>query len=272
MKGKQHLDRAILLSTNEAITLAHYADRIEPADQQEPPALVCPICREALQLTRMHDRQRTRAFQHAAGDHANCPLVNVHFSSAAFASAHAFSLTLEQQRRERFLAQWPLYLSEIRRHVEGYSIDRFATTISHADVLHIWSCPTLADTDIVYVFLALSAFVAETPGASPPTWLRFLFDATVLDAADLHPPNAAPPRFFRLRYRCAHRAMFPNANQLLDWDEVTVSDVFLHRRVVVPGAEREAFAQRMAAHPSVLEDEGPSIAMPYRHDLFRDGG
>jgi hypothetical protein len=271
MKGKQHLDHAILLSTDEEITLESYLTQYSKRTPPEIPSLVCPVCRDEVHLSRMHDRNRTPTFVHRAGEKANCPLVNIHHASTAFAVAHAYELRLEQERREQFMERWALYLAEIRRHVPTYSIERFATTVAHADVLHIWSCPTLTETDVLYLFLALSAFVSETPGVNHPTWLRYLFDASVSSVTDLHPTGRPAPRLFQLRYRSAHHAMFPNANQLLDWREVATSDAFLRRRgATVPESERKTFAGLMTVRPVTLEDEGPTIPIPDTKGIMRN--
>lgn len=263
MKGKPYLDHAILLSTNEEITLAHYLDtqprRLPPGVSQ----LVCPVCLDDVHLVRMHDRNRTPTFVHVEGDQANCPLVNVQFASPAFASAHAYDIGLEQERRDRFMDQWPLYLAGIRLHAPHYSIDRFTATLAHADVLHIWSSPTLTDADVLYVFLALSAFIAEIPGTHS-TWLRFLFDASVSGVDDLHPARQPAPRLFRLRYRSPHHGMFPNANHLLDWREVPMNDQFLHYEdPYIPASEIRAFNGLMATRAGTpFDDEGPTIPLP----------
>ncbi|PLZ01747.1 hypothetical protein CY652_13770 [Burkholderia sp. WAC0059] len=263
MKGKQHLDHAILLSSDEEITLERYIATFSPQPSIGLPELVCPVCRGEIHLSRMHDRNRTPTFLHVDGDQADCPLVNVHFASTAFAVAHTYEPRLEQERRERFMERWTLYLTGIRRHVSTYSVERFAMTIAHADVLHIWSCPTLTEVDILYLFLAFSAFVAEPPGAHHPIWLRFLFDASVSGAADLQPADRRPPRFFRLRYRSPYQVMFPNAHQLLDWCEIPMTDTFLRRpATTVSGPDLKAFAELTALRPSALEDDGPTIPIP----------
>lgn len=270
MKGKPHLDRAILLSDDEEITLERYLARFPPELGVDAPALVCPLCRTAVHLSRMHDRNRTPTLLHAEGEHASCPLVNLDFASPAFAIADRYDPRFEHERRDRFMARWVLYLAEIRRYVPAYTVSRFVATLEHANVLHIWSCRTLTEANVLYIFLALASFMAGTPGASHSPWLRFLFDASVLGVNDLHRTDRPPPRFFRLHYRPSHQVMFPNANQLLDWREVPMSDTFLNREnVVVPEADVKAFADLTAFRRFRLEDldEGPVIPIPPRKKI-----
>ncbi len=270
MKGKPHLDRAILLSDDEEITLERYLARFPPELGVDAPALVCPLCRTAVHLSRMHDRNRTPTLLHVEGEHASCPLVNLDFASPAFAIADRYDPRFEHERRDRFMARWVLYLAEIRRYVPAYTVSRFVATLEHANVLHIWSCRTLTEANVLYIFLALASFMAGTPGASHSPWLRFLFDASVLGVNDLHRTDRPPPRFFRLHYRPSHQVMFPNANQLLDWREVPMSDTFLNREnVVVPEADVKAFADLTAFRRFRLEDldEGPVIPIPPRKKI-----
>jgi hypothetical protein len=137
-------------------------------------------------------------------------------------------------------------------------VERLTRTIAHADVLHMWSCPTLRQADLPCLLLALASFIAESPGTAHSTWLRFLFDSSVTEIADLRRPNRIPPRFFRLRYRASQNSMFPNASHLLDWTEKPMTDDFLQRSSSpVTSSEVAKFEAFIAPGPQAHPNDEP---------------
>jgi len=228
VKEKPTLEYALRAPDNQRITVAQYLEYFTEADPATVPALRCPVCGDRVHLARMHDRAHTPHFAHTAGSRALCPLVNDTLPvTVTLLTIYPYNTRLGHQRRREFAKHWQQHLAEIRRHVPNFSVLRFTHSLAQADVLHMWSCPTLALQDVPYILLVLSAFIAQTPGTAHSTWLRFLFDASILEVGDLRRPDKLAPRLFRLHYRAAHHSMFPNASQLLDWTEVPMTGEFL---------------------------------------------
>jgi hypothetical protein len=248
VKEKPILEYALCAPDSRRITATQFLERFGKVEPAIVPALRCPLCGEPVHFTRTHDRSHKAHFAHTAGVKAACALVDVMLPvSTAFLTIYPHD-ALGRQRRSEFARHWQHHLTEIRRHAPSFSVMRFTHSLAHADVLHIWSCPTLVAQDIPYILLVLSAFIAETTGVAHPTWLRFMFDASVIEIGDLRRPGKLAPRLFRLHYRAAHNSMFPNASHLLDWSEVPMSRGFLDgdaSNVMV--SEATAFAEFM--HP-----------------------
>lgn len=228
MKEKLILESALHPLDSRCVGVDEYLADFGHLEAAERPPAHCPICREEVHISRMHDRARTPYFSHAAGEHAACPLVNSTLPDTKFITIYPPDPGLENRCRGEFIAQWKHHLSEIRRHVPHFSVIRFTQVIAHADVLHLWSSPMLIQEDIPYILLVLSTFIAETPGAAHSTWLRFLFDASIRDPTEIRRPGSNSPHLFRLHYRASFSSMFPNARHLLDWSEVPMNGDFLH--------------------------------------------
>ena len=258
MKEKPVLEYALRAHDDEPITNIEYLHQFGEVDSAQAPFLRCPVCRREVHGTRMHDRAHTPHFVHAEGERAPCPLVNSTLPPATFMTIYPYHVHLEHERRDEFAGQWQQHFCEIRRHAPGFSVERVTRTIAHADVLHMWSCPTLRQADLPYLLLALAAFIAENPGTAHSTWLRFLFDSSVTEIADLRRPNRIPPRFFRLRYRASQNSMFPNASHLLDWAEVRMTGDFLNRSgSPVTSSEAAKFEAFIAPGPQPHPNDEP---------------
>jgi hypothetical protein len=228
VKEKPILEYALRAPDSERITVAQHLEQLSDVDPAAAPPMRCPVCGERVHLARMHDRAHTPHFVHTAGVRALCPLVNVTLPiTTAFLNIYPYNTRLGYQRRREFAQHWRHHLAEIRRHAPNFSVVRLTHSLAQADVLQMWSCPTLALQDVPYILLVLSTFIAQTPGLAHPTWLRFLFDTSVKEVGDLRRPDRFAPRFFRLHYRPAHNSMFPDASHLLDWSEVAMSGAFL---------------------------------------------
>jgi hypothetical protein len=260
MKEKPILTYALDATDNRRVTVDQCLDAAGSGDPLEHPPLRCPVCGETVHATRMQDRTHTAHFVHIAGERAQCPLVSSTLPvTSTFTTIYPYDTALGHQRRNEFAQHWQQHLAEIRRHVPSFSVVRLTHGIAQADVLHMWSCPTLDQQDIPYVLLALSAFIAQNPGAAHPSWLRFVFDASVQNIADLRQPRREAPRLFRLRYRASHGSMFPNASHLLDWTEVPMSGEFLHRTSAnVMVAEAATFAHFMELDARAADLPGAS--------------
>jgi hypothetical protein len=229
VKEKPILEYALRAPDSQRVTATQFVEHFSKVETATIPAMRCPLCGEPVHFTRTHDRAHKAHFAHTTGAQAACPLINATLPvSTAFLTIYPHDVRLGHRRRSEFAEHWRHHLAEIRRYAPGFSVVRLTQSLAHADVLHIWSCPTLAVADIPYILLVLSAFIAETHGATQPTWLRFLFDTSVLEIGDLRRPGRLAPRLFRLHYRAAHNSMFPNANHLLDWSEVPMSSEFLN--------------------------------------------
>jgi hypothetical protein len=260
MKEKPILTYALDATDHRRVTAEQCLDAAGRDDPLEHPPLRCPVCGENVHAAHMQDRAHTAHFVHIAGERAQCPLVNSMLPvTSTFTTIYPYDAALGHQRRNEFAQHWQQHLAEIRRHVPSFSVVRLTHGIAQADVLHMWSCPTLAQQDIPYVLLVLSAFIAQNPGAAHPSWLRFVFDASVQNIADLRQPRSAAPRLFRLRYRASHHSMFPNASHLLDWAEVPMSGAFLHETFAsVMVAEAATFAQFMDLDAQASSQPGES--------------
>lgn len=229
MKEKPILEYALRAPDSQRIAATQFVEHSSKIGTVTIPALRCPLCGEPVHFARTHDRAHKAHFAHTAGVKAACPLVNATLPiSTTFLTIYPHDARLAHRRRSEFAEHWQHHLAEIRRHAPSFSVVRLTQSLAHADVLHIWSCPTLAVEDIPYILLVLSAFIAETHGATHPTWLRFLFDASILEISDLRRTDRLAPRLFRLHYRAAHNSMFPNANHLLDWSEIPMNREFLN--------------------------------------------
>jgi hypothetical protein len=247
MKEKPILEYALRVSGNQRIGALECHDG--EADSTAT-RLVCPLCGEDVHFARMHDRAHRPHFVHVAGERARCPLVNSTLTLTSFMTIHPYDARLGKQRRSEFVEHWQQHFAEIRRYAPAFSVTRFIHTIDHADVLRIWSCATLVQRDIPYIFLALSSFITENRSSAHPTWLHFFFDASITDIADLRKPEKNPPRFFRLRYRASPHSMFPNARHLLEWTELSMSGDFLCKQAPPPMAsEVFTFAEFVKLRP-----------------------
>jgi predicted DCC family thiol-disulfide oxidoreductase YuxK len=227
MKEKPILQDALHPFENRCISIDDYLQAFSEALPAVQPAAHCPVCGEDVFLARLHDRAHTPYFAHAAGERARCPLVNSVLPDTTFNTIYLVDAALEQVRRGAFVEHWRHHLHAIRQHAPNFSVVRFTQAIAYADVLHLWSCPTLDLRDMPYILLVLSAFIAETPGMAHPTWIRFWFDSSVGEIVDLRRPRRAAPRLFRLHYRASYASMFPDARHLLDWCEVPMTGAFL---------------------------------------------
>lgn len=264
MKEKPILKSALDAATHQSVAISRYLELISASDPEAAPLLNCPVCGEGVHLTRTHDRTHTPYFIHTAGEHAQCPLVNRTLPvTSAFTSIYPYDAGLGRQRRSEFAKHWRHHLAEIRRHAPHFTVLRFTHGLAQADVLHIWSCPSLTQLDIPYILMVLSAFIVENPRAPHPTWLRFVFDASVLDISDLRRTGPHAPRLFRLHYRASHHSMFPNASHLLDWAEVPMSREFLRQAVTnVMATEFSTFAEFMDPQPR--PEPGTDEIRPHR--------
>ena len=252
VKEKPILEYALRATDNQRVTAIQFSEHFGKNALAATPELRCPVCGERVHLTRTHDRSHRAYFVHTSGVNAACPLVNTSLPViTAFLTIYPHNVRLGNKRRGEFAAHWQYHFAEIRRHVPSFSVLRFTQSLAQADVLHVWSCPTLALEDIPYILLVLSAFIVEAPGVTHPTWLRFLFDTSILEIGDLRRPRKLAARFFRLHYRAAHNSMFPNASHLLDWAEIPMGRGFLNGDAPnVMASEAAVFADFM--HPESL--------------------
>ncbi|GLU31846.1 hypothetical protein WKR88_20850 [Trinickia caryophylli] len=229
MKERPILEYALHPADGSRVTPEAYLNEYGNLPPGVRPAVRCPVCHEDVRIARLHDRAQTRHFVHASGMEALCPLVNHGMPDAVPVMQRAPDAARERRHRDDFLAHWRLHLQAMREVAPEFSVLRFTRAIEHADVLRLWACPTLAQADVPYILLVLSAFIAAVPGPPYRAWLRFWFDASVKEVADLRAPRDMPARLFRLRYRGTQAAMFPDARHLIEWAEVPMAADFLNQ-------------------------------------------
>ena len=122
--------------------------------------------------------------------------------------------------RQHFIGRWEHHYAAVRRLLSSLTVRRFTTLIAYADVLNLWSYPSLRQDDVAVVLLVLAGFmrlpdVAEA--ADGARWARFWFDASVYDVDDLWKLRPAPPKLFRVEYREPDVTPFPTGEQVLRW-------------------------------------------------------
>jgi hypothetical protein len=228
MKDKPILEYALHPTDDLHQTVDEYLEEFADRDVTTRSAPRCPVCGEDLYVVHLRDRHHTKQFAHVAGVDAFCPLVSDTPANLSIMTTQAPSRRLERKQRNEFLRHWQLHFHAMRQHAASLNVLRFIHLIEQADVLRLWGCPTLLQTDVPYILLALAEFIAMTPGSSQPSWLRFWFDGSVHDVNDLRRPGRRPPRLYRFHYRASHRTNFPSVRHLSDWFEVPMSGNFLH--------------------------------------------
>lgn len=228
MTEKPLVDHAFHPEQDRLLTVEDYLREFPGDEQTERPLARCPLCGEALQVMQSRGRKHTHYFSHAEGALAHCPLVTDGLPNPILVTAQPPNIELERKQRDMFSRHWRAHLHAMREHVPELSVIRFMRIVEHADVLHLWACPTLIQADVPYIFLVLAEFIARTPGAQHSAWVRFWFDATVQRIDDLRKPRATPPRLFRLHYRATRSSMFPGKRHLLRYSEVPMTGDFLN--------------------------------------------
>ncbi len=260
MKEKPILPYALHPLDQRRVTVDEFLQDARAPDAMSRATALCPLCGEDVYVARLHDRAHTQQFSHVAGERARCPLVNSRLHDMTFMSIYCHDEERTRRQRGAFIGHWRHHLMAIRQHAPVFSVQRFTQVIEYADVLHLWSCPTLVQEDVPYILLTLASFIAEMPGTAHPTWLRFVFDASVREAIDLRKPGRTPPRFFRLHYRSSFTSMFPDARHLLEWIDVPMTGDFLHQtpRITLPEATAfDAFIKRQRESESEAADDLP---------------
>lgn len=227
MNDKAALDYALHPKEDRRYSVAEYLAEFEQYDAALRPQPRCPICGANLYINQLRDRAHTRQFAHIAGTEIHCPLVNDDCFNRVFVSRRLADPILEARQRDAFMQQWRGHFQTMRRQAPSLSVVRLIRIIEYADVLHLWACPNLMQADLPYILLVLAEFIAETPGAAHPSWLRFCFDSSVTELTELRRPGRPAPRFYRFHYRPSHNSMFPSARHLLGWQEVAMSDIHL---------------------------------------------
>lgn len=227
MKDHPLLPYALHPDTCEQLTVDAYCRAFGHLSSASQPPALCPICGECVELARAHDRAQTLHFTHPSRVAEPCPLVSSWVPETLAQASLPRDPAREQKARGEFLEKWAWHFHRVRELAPAYSIDRFTRGIEHADVLHIWACNTLEQSDIPYLFLALAGSMIASPD-TPRIWFRFWFDMSVQSVSDLHGPRDMPARFYRLRYRNVQAGRFPETRHLTDWTEIAVTGDFLN--------------------------------------------
>jgi hypothetical protein len=228
MKDKPILEYALHPTHDLHQTVDEFLEEFGGRDAAAYNAPRCPVCGDDLHVVYLRDRAHTKQFAHVAGPDAFCPLVSDSPASHLTMQAQVPNRRLELRQRKEFTHHWQLHFHAMRQHVPTLSVLRFIRLIEQADVLHLWACPTLMQIDVPYILLALAEFIAVTPGSPQPSWLRFWFEGSLNDVADLRRPASKLPKFYRFHYRASHRTNFPSVRHLSDWLEVPMRDNFLN--------------------------------------------
>ncbi|WP_347469480.1 hypothetical protein [Burkholderia stagnalis] len=232
-----------------------------PGGRGTPPSH-CPLCFGALEpMPGMPGRVRHRS----ARCSAQCVLTTRQYQPDELAIRGGRDAQASARQRERFVAHWERHYALVRRVWPAFTIARFTAVLACADVQALWSYPSLRDDDLAAVLLVLAGFMrvpapqeqAEQDGRDPPAagaavrWVRFWFDASVRDAADLWTAGADAPRLFRVDYREPQATPFPTGAQVVAWQQIGgVRDAWAQqqdaRRPAIGPAERAAFARFVA--------------------------
>ncbi|CAB3643635.1 hypothetical protein LMG24238_00510 [Paraburkholderia sediminicola] len=246
MKEKPLVDHALHPEQDRLLTVEDYLREFSGDASVGAPAARCPLCGEALHIVQSRGRKHVHYFSHADGALALCPLAADALPNPILITAQPPNIERERKQREAFSQHWRAHLQAMREQVPELSVVRFMRIVEHADVLHLWACPTLEQADVPYIFLALAEFIARTPGAPQSAWVRFWFDASVQSIADLRKPRPAPPRLFRLHYRSTRTSMFPGGRHLLGYAEVPMSVDFLNESTRLMRSEVMTFETFLA--------------------------
>ncbi|CAM2152363.1 conserved protein of unknown function [Pararobbsia alpina] len=227
MKDHPLLPYALHPDTCEQLSVEAYRKAFGHLSSASQPPALCPICGECVELVRAHDRAQTLHFSHPSRLAEPCPLVSALVPDTLAQTSIPRDPARELKARGLFLDKWVWHFQRVRELAPAYSIERFTRGIAHADVLHIWACEALEQSDIPYLFLALAGSMIAS-AETPRIWFRFWFDSSVQAVSDLHGPRDMPARLYRLRYRNVQPGRFPETRHLTDWTEIPMTSEFLN--------------------------------------------
>ncbi|GLU35590.1 zinc ribbon domain-containing protein [Trinickia caryophylli] len=205
----------------------------------------CPLCGAPLVPSRRH-RAGHRYYRHASGaDDERCPLTTPSYQPEGIAVGRPYDPEVGPVQRARFVRLWRRHYRMARASAPGLTLERFSELVALADVLNLWSYPSLDQRDLPYVLLAMAGFMAQRDERGEPVRVRFWFDWTVREVGQLWDAGrAAEPRLFRLVYRNPLHTPLPSGADLLHWEPVEraarLADI---RTPVVARPELRAFAR-----------------------------
>ncbi|WP_186162747.1 hypothetical protein [Burkholderia gladioli] len=227
----------------------------------------CPLCGGALEpMPGMEGRARHRSTRNSA----RCVLTTRRYQPDELIVRGGDDEQLAERQRARFLQHWERHLLLARRVWPSLTLARFTTLLALADVLGLWSHPSLREDDLVAVLLVMAGFMRlpqdaagmagangasgtnGTSGDDAPRWGRFWFDASIRELDDLWRLHGAAPPLFLVQYREPGTTPFPTGAQVCGWHRVEGLRAAWHEAVVanppphVADHERAAFARFIA--------------------------
>ncbi|MEX3527419.1 MAG: hypothetical protein VB143_09450 [Burkholderia sp.] len=139
----------------------------------------CPLCAGALEpMPGMEGRARHRSTRNSA----RCVLTTRRYQPDELIVRGSGDEELAERQRARFLQHWERHLLLARRVWPSLALARFSTLLALADVLGLWSHPSLREDDLVAVLLVMACFMrlpqdaagtAAATGEDAPRWGRF---------------------------------------------------------------------------------------------------
>lgn len=189
-------------------------------------SLHCPVC--SGELTLLADGGAGRRFRHLiAYDEERCPLSTLSYQPEAPSVRRKRDAALEREQRGAFLENWQRHFQVMRRAAPSMTVRRFIYLVGYADVMNLWSYPSIEQHDLPYVLLTLAQFMRAGAMGGRPVWVRFCFDATVRDVGDLWTHRGPQARLFKMMYNAPRETPFPTSRQLIHYETVRRDTSFL---------------------------------------------
>lgn len=180
----------------------------------------CPVCLGELAAV-PDEEMAAHRFRHAAADdEARCSLTTPLYQPQEMTVRHMRDAGRERLQRGAFVRNWLRHYCVMRQLAPSLTVRRLALLIDCADVANLWSYEALAQRDLPYVLLVLAGFIRHQGAQGEPLWLRFCFDGSVHDAADLWRGDRMPPGLFRMVYRQPAGTPFPTSRELMYFRKV----------------------------------------------------
>lgn len=250
--GTSSTSASHLESTHEPTIDPHsYLSELGTADAGPALLKCCPLCLGAL----VPVQGASGLLRHGCRtDDERCVLTTQAYQPDELIVRQPRNVLVGTRHRQRFIERWEHHYAAMLRQWPSFTVRRFTTVISHADVLNLWSYANLREEDLAIVLLVLAGFMRwpqvateVQTDADTARWVRFWFDPGVRDVGDLWKPRAVPPGLFRVEYREPETTPFPTGAQVLRWTRVDWPDLGGAPTHPVRPGEREAF-RRFIAH------------------------
>ncbi|KWR84264.1 hypothetical protein RN01_07090 [Cupriavidus sp. SHE] len=199
---------------------------------ERAPHARCPLCHEVLLLIGANSMRIPPRFSHRTRTRARCPLVRYGELPDDIAVTVTAQPTLARLQRAAYFARWQWHYGLMRDAAlaPSMNITRFLALAELATQRQLWSIPALNLAYVPYILLAMAGYLPGERGyRRGGSSVRFWFDATVRDVADLHRKHEHAPRLFRAHYARPRMSRFPMQTHLFQLDEVRLDPGYLDR-------------------------------------------